>query len=126
MSDRQRLHHRLRDRVAGLRVLPSRQVAVPRRRTADDWPELIKLLKDERKRVMPCSFGQFCAQHEVDYMLLRSKASDLADLLDAAHAAAVEKDGKEKAIGGRREMQRNYSETLTQDFYFGFAARVST
>ncbi len=80
MSDRQRLLHRLRDRVAGLRVLPSQQVAVPRRRTADDWPELIKLLKDERKRVMPCSFGQFCAQHEVDYMLLRWKRLGLGGL----------------------------------------------
>ncbi len=69
----------------------------PKRRTAEDWPELIKLLKDERKRAMPCSFSQFCSRHEVDYKLLRSKASDLADLLDAAHAAAVERDGKEKA-----------------------------
>jgi len=70
---------------------------VQKRRTAEDWPKLIELLKDERERAMPCSFSQFCGRHGVDYKLLRAKASDLADLLDATHAAAIERESKEKA-----------------------------
>src|SRR5262249_1001637 len=70
---------------------------VQKRRIAHACSELIELLKDERERAMPCSFSQFCGRHGVDYKLLRAKASDLADLLDAAHAAAIERERKEKA-----------------------------
>jgi len=87
---------KLEERRFGNGVTWSRSDA-PKRRTADDWPRIVKLAAAELKCVEPCSVNQFCVRHHIDLKLLRSKFGDLAQSLDAAHNTAIALEQQRRA-----------------------------